>query len=140
MDDTVCAGSNSGTLSLTGQTGTIEHWESSTDGGLTWITLANTTASQTYMNLTVTTTYRVFVQSGVCSGATSNAVTITVNPLAVGGTLNGSAVVCDTINFHKASSKVKVLSVAELFAVAIRNMHENKSITSLFVHSNRKDR
>lgn len=50
-------------------------------------------------------------------------------------------VVCDTIaNTSQLSSKVKILSVAELFAVAIRNMHENKSITSLFVHSNRKDR
>jgi ribose-phosphate pyrophosphokinase len=33
-----------------------------------------------------------------------------------------------------------VISVAELFAVAIRNAFENKSITSLFVHSQRKER
>jgi ribose-phosphate pyrophosphokinase len=49
-------------------------------------------------------------------------------------------VVCDTIPTTKSNSKIKVLSVAELFAVAIRNAFENKSITSLFVHSQRKDK
>jgi ribose-phosphate pyrophosphokinase len=48
-------------------------------------------------------------------------------------------VVCDTIPLKEHScSKIKVISVADLFAVAIRNMHENKSITSLFVHAQRK--
>ena len=49
-------------------------------------------------------------------------------------------IVCDTIPIRKESSKIKVLSVAELFAVAIRNAYENKSITSLFVHSQRRDK
>jgi ribose-phosphate pyrophosphokinase len=35
--------------------------------------------------------------------------------------------------------KIKVLSVADLFAVALRNAFENKSITSLFVHSQRRE-
>lgn len=47
-------------------------------------------------------------------------------------------VVCDTIPLKQETSKIKVLSVAELFAVAIRNAYENKSITSLFVHSQRR--
>lgn len=47
-------------------------------------------------------------------------------------------VVCDTIPIKKTTSKIKVISVAELFAVAIRNAFENKSITSLFVHSQRR--
>lgn len=45
-------------------------------------------------------------------------------------------VVCNTIPVAKPSSKIKVISVAELFSVAIRHAFENKSITSLFVHSN----
>jgi ribose-phosphate pyrophosphokinase len=49
-------------------------------------------------------------------------------------------VVCDTIPVKKASGKIKVLSVSELFAVAIRNAYENKSITSLFIHSQRRDK
>ena len=49
-------------------------------------------------------------------------------------------IVCDTIPIKKESSKIKIISVAELFAVAIRNAFENKSITSLFVHSQRRDK
>jgi ribose-phosphate pyrophosphokinase len=49
-------------------------------------------------------------------------------------------VVCDTIPLKRESPKIKVISVADLFAVAIRNAFENKSITSLFVHSQRKGR
>ena len=49
-------------------------------------------------------------------------------------------VVCDTIPLKRTTPKIKVISVAELFAVAIRNAFENKSITSLFVHSQRKER
>jgi gliding motility-associated-like protein len=98
MDDTVCASSNFGTLTVTGYTGNIVQWESSSDGGITWVALANTTASQSYMNLPVTTSYRVNVKSGVCNATTSNIVTITVDPVAMGGTLNGSTTVCDTIN------------------------------------------
>jgi ribose-phosphate pyrophosphokinase len=44
-------------------------------------------------------------------------------------------VVCDTIPLRGQSSKIKVLSVSELFSAAIRNAYENKSITSLFIHS-----
>ena len=42
-------------------------------------------------------------------------------------------IVCDTIPLRKQSEKIKVLSTAKLFASAIRNTHENKSISALFV-------
>lgn len=45
-----------------------------------------------------------------------------------------SLVVCDTIPLKQNIDKIKVLSTAELFAIAIRNTFENKSITSLFAH------
>ena len=44
-------------------------------------------------------------------------------------------VVCDTIPIQNKVDKIKVLSVADLFAVAIRNAYENKSINSLFIRS-----
>jgi ribose-phosphate pyrophosphokinase len=47
-------------------------------------------------------------------------------------------VVCDTIPLKRESSKIKCLSVADLFAIAIRNAYENRSITSLFIHSQLK--
>lgn len=49
-------------------------------------------------------------------------------------------IVCDTIPLQKHSDKIKVISVADLFAIAIRNAYENKSITSLFIHSQLKGR
>lgn len=49
-------------------------------------------------------------------------------------------VVCDTIPVkQELSPKIKVLTVADLFAVAIRNANENKSITNLFIHSQRRE-
>jgi ribose-phosphate pyrophosphokinase len=47
-------------------------------------------------------------------------------------------VVCDTIPLKEQCEKIKVVSTAELFGIAIRNTFENKSISSLFIHSNRK--
>lgn len=47
-------------------------------------------------------------------------------------------VVCDTIPLKNKSEKIKLISVAELFAVAIKNAFENKSINNLFIHSQRR--
>ncbi len=44
-------------------------------------------------------------------------------------------VVCDTIPLKQQTPKIKVLSTDELFAVALRNAYENKSINSLFIRS-----
>ena len=49
-------------------------------------------------------------------------------------------VVCDTIPLKQLIPKIKVLTVADLFAVALRNAFENRSITSLFIHSQRRDK
>lgn len=52
-------------------------------------------------------------------------------------TLDGSKldemIVCDTIPLKKKSKKIKTLSTAKLFARAIRNTHEHRSISALFV-------
>src|SRR5215207_5103241 len=41
-------------------------------------------------------------------------------------------VVCDTIPMKSHSAKIKFVTTAELFAIAIRNAYENKSISNLF--------
>src|SRR3954466_1454148 len=41
-------------------------------------------------------------------------------------------VVCDTIPLFKQTTKIKAVTVSELFAVAIKHAFENKSINSLF--------
>ena len=46
-------------------------------------------------------------------------------------------IVCDTIPLKKQSKRIKVLSTAKLFARAIRNTHEHRSIQALFIEPNR---
>nr|BFF38814.1 hypothetical protein BACY1_06190 [Tenacibaculum mesophilum] len=94
----VCTGTNSTTLTLSGQTGNIIRWESSTDNFTTDTDIANTTTTLTATNLTTTTQYRVIVQSGACAEATSATATITVDPTSVGGSIAGSTNVCTGTN------------------------------------------
>ena len=49
-------------------------------------------------------------------------------------------VVCDTIPLKQQSAKIKVLTVSELFAVALKNAFENRSITGLFIHSQMRNK
>ncbi len=51
----------------------------------------------------------------------------------VEGSVLEELVVSDTIPLKKESSKIKVLSVSGLFAKAIRKIHDNESISSLFI-------
>ncbi len=82
-NSSLCSGSST-TLSLSGNTGTIQ-WQQSLNGTSGWTNVTGgsgaTTSSYTTPNLTVTTYYRAVVTSGVCSAANSNAVTVAVNPL-----------------------------------------------------------
>jgi len=89
----------SGTIYLSGHTGNIIRWESTTNGGTTWTPIANTTTSITYSNITQTTFFRAVVQNGAaCNLAYSyialidvipnikpNPVTATPQTICVGG-------------------------------------------------------
>lgn len=90
---TVCSGSN-GALVLSGHTGTVIRWEMSIDGGLTWTNISNTSTTQLFTNITVSTIYRAVVQSGSCPLTYSSWATITVssNPTA---TINGQWPTCN---------------------------------------------
>jgi len=76
----VCQGVNSGTITLSGNNGTVLNWESSADNGATWQVIANTTATLTYNNLAGTTQYRAVVRNGQCAAANSTITTINVTP------------------------------------------------------------
>lgn len=93
---TVCLGTNSTVLTLSGNIGSIE-WQSSIDN-ITFTAIANATAANyTATNLTTTTYYKAIVTSGVCSPVTSSA-TITVSPTSVAGTISGATTVCSGTN------------------------------------------
>ena len=92
---TICNGSTSGLLTLSGHTGTVVKWQSSVDSFITWNDIANTTSTYTSGVLTQTTQFRAVVQSGVCPPANSASTTVTVDPTSVGGSVVGGTTICN---------------------------------------------
>lgn len=90
----VCTGINSSMLVLTGYTGNILKWQSSTDPTFSSLVIDIPNTSSTYIatNLTSTTYYRVLVQSGDCDTAISAIRVITVNPKSDGGIIANDTV------------------------------------------------
>jgi hypothetical protein len=71
---------------LSGHTGSVVRWESSsTSNFASPTTISSTATSYTYTNLTSITYYRAVVQSGTCSSSNSNAATITLSEAVDGG-------------------------------------------------------
>ena len=82
---TVVAGVNSTTLTLSGHTGSVVKWQSSTSSEFTNpVDMANTTTSLTVTNLTQTTHYRAVVKSGACPEAFSSVATISLEVISAG--------------------------------------------------------
>jgi len=78
---TICSGSNSGILTLSGKTGTVVKWQRSVSPFSAWTDIANTATTYTSGALTQTTQFRAVVQSGNCAVANSTATTVTVNTI-----------------------------------------------------------
>lgn len=92
-----CTTQNTGTIGLSGFNGTILYWESSTNGGLTWVNLGNIpapTQTQNYFNLGQTTCFRAVVKSGSFPADTSTQTCITIYQPAVAGTIIGGGNFC----------------------------------------------
>jgi len=70
----------SGTLTLTGYTGTVQKWQTKTAVGA-WTDVGNTGTTQAYANLTSTLYYRAVLQSGVCPTANSSEGAVIVYPV-----------------------------------------------------------
>ena len=93
---TVCSGSNSSTLTLSGNAAgsTVARWESSPDNFLeTTNSITSTFTSYTATNLTQTTHFRAVVLNGSCNTVTSS-VKITVVDLSAGDIVANSNQVC----------------------------------------------
>ncbi len=67
-----CSTSNSGTLTLSGHTGSVEKWQYSTDGGVIWNDVSNTTTSLNYSNISMNRLYRAKITNGSCGFVYSN--------------------------------------------------------------------
>lgn len=77
-----CNGTNSGTLTLSVYTGTISKWQYSTDGGVIWTDLSNTTATYNYSGITVTRKFRALLTNGSCGTAWSAVGVVSVSSRA----------------------------------------------------------
>ena len=74
---TLCSG-NGTTITLSGQTGVIVKWQSSTNNA-TWLDIVSTANPYSTAVLTATTYFRAVVQSGVCSTTNSSSAQVTVS-------------------------------------------------------------
>ncbi len=87
-----CGGSNTGTLTLSGHTGSIQKWQYSTDGGIIWTDVANITSTLIYVSVSANRLYRAVLTNGSCGTAYSNSGVITVYGTTItrwdGGTSN----------------------------------------------------
>jgi len=96
-----CGATGTGTLTLSGNTGNVLNWQYSTDGGLTWVNVANTATALTYTNITQNTIYEAVVQNtSFCAIDTSTQAAFTIDPPTVPGTLSIAAndSVCFAVN------------------------------------------
>ncbi len=87
-DTTVEYKENGNTLQLSGNTGSILEWQYSTDNGVSWSAISNTTSAQAYEGLITTTKYRAVVQNDFCKKDTTNVVTVNVLPRSIGKIIN----------------------------------------------------
>ncbi|AYN67481.1 hypothetical protein D1013_08960 [Euzebyella marina] len=71
---------NSGTLTLTGYTGTITKWQRSTDEGIIWSDISNTSNTYSYSNVANITMYRAVLTNGSCGIAYSDSGSVTIAP------------------------------------------------------------
>ncbi|MCB0480859.1 MAG: PKD domain-containing protein [Flavobacteriales bacterium] len=94
--DSVCAGTNSKILELTGYFGTIVRWEYSFSGNNPWTTIAHTTDEYTLTNLSTSMYVRAILLDGTT--AASSPVFIRVDQPTQSGKLVGNNTVCSGTN------------------------------------------
>lgn len=118
----VCSGTNSTVLSLSGNTGTIL-WKKSTDQ-VTWTSLGISTATYTAANLTVPTYYKATVTSGLCSPIDTQVVLIDVRAKSVAGTVSSAGAIC-------AGNSRTLTSVSAVGAIQWQSSTDNVNYTSI---------
>ncbi len=91
---TICFGSSTPTMFISGQLGTITKWQKRLNGG-PWNTISTTASFYSEIpSSSGNWEFRVVMQNGTCPEQFSNSVIVTVQPATNGGILNGSANIC----------------------------------------------
>jgi len=92
--DSVCILNASGSLTVTGNIGTVSYWESSINNGGSWSPIANTSTTENYSGLLQDIWYRVYTDGGFCPSYFSDTAIITVVPMITPGTIQGADTLC----------------------------------------------
>ena len=116
----VCSGTNSTILTLSGHSGSIQ-WQSSLNNSVFDNISSQTSPIFTATDLTATTYYRAVVTNGSCAPANSSVATVAVNS-SLGGTVAGSTTICAgnistlTLSGHSGSIQWQSSSDNSVFA------------------------
>ncbi|QBZ96593.1 T9SS sorting signal type C domain-containing protein [Flavobacterium sangjuense] len=89
----ICEGSNTGTMTLSGHTGSVVKWQKQVNGG-GYSDIVNTATTYSEVPSSAGTwDYRAVVQNGTCTSVNSAITTIVVEA-SVGGSVSGTANIC----------------------------------------------
>jgi len=97
-DATYCSQSNSGILTLTGNSGNIVRWESSQTNFQTFDIIPSTSNVLQYSNVPNTTCYRAVLQNGNCPTGFSDTACVTITNSGNPGIITGPTSVCAGAN------------------------------------------
>lgn len=94
-----CDSALAGVLNLSGHSGSVVNWLLSTNNGVSWSTISNTSITQNYSTITVNTVYAAVLQSNpACPSDTSLPATFVVSQSTEAGTISGDSFACETAN------------------------------------------
>ena len=139
---TVCSGTNSTTLALTGMPSgsSVSYWESSLDNFLTAGTsITSTSSSITVSNISTTTYYRAVVNTGspsFCTGLYTSSTPIFVNSIVAGNIVAENNTICPngiarfTLNGNNANVSKWQISTSSTFANSITDISNTSTTLS----------
>jgi hypothetical protein len=118
-------GGNSGTLTLSGYTGTIMKWQQSTDNGNTWTDISGTAGQTTYSytNLTHNTMFRALLQSATCVPDSASAIATVYTGVV---TTASSVKVCAGNDIYVP---VTVTSFTDIDAISLKLLYTTSQLT-----------
>ncbi|TKC60326.1 PKD domain-containing protein [Pedobacter hiemivivus] len=108
LEPLVCQNNNTGTITLSGNTGSVLGWQSSPDG-LAWTDISgvNTGLTYTFNNLTITTQFRAVVQNPGCTIGYSTPTTVTVAPATTIADAGPNQILCAETSVSLKGNPVK---------------------------------
>lgn len=91
---TVCSGTQSNLLTLTGNSGSVTKWQFAVSPFISWNDTAITAITFTSSNLSQATEFRAVIKSGACPEVYSTPALVSVDPKSIAGVLNSSKSIC----------------------------------------------